>query len=181
MAGRQLGSATTLVVAFLTVLGGCATPDTSPRSDGMPPPSRHTDQSQGSTLREGGSDDSAGAATCAQTYRPAAVAQRAFAFDGTVTDVGDGPNDLGSVAVTFEVREWFHGGSRKTVRVDLAPPSSSQLESSIAGGTYGVGSRLLVSGEPRWGGRPLDHAVAWGCGFTRLYDPSTAASWRQPD
>jgi len=33
--------------------------------------------------------------------------------------------------------------------------------------SYGVGSRLLVSGEPRWGGGALTNAIAWGCGFTQ--------------
>ena len=48
-----------------------------------------------------------------------------------------------------------------------------------AGGyVYDIGSRLLVSGEPRWEGSPLDAPIAWGCGFARYYDPQTAAVWR---
>jgi hypothetical protein len=42
-----------------------------------------------------------------------------------------------------------------------------------------MGSRLLVSGEPRWGGTPLEDPIAWGCGFTRYYDSGTAKSWKQ--
>lgn len=44
--------------------------------------------------------------------------------------------------------------------------------------SYGVGTRLLVSGEPRWGGTdPLRDAFAWGCGFTRYYDAQAATDW----
>lgn len=56
-----------------------------------------------------------------------------------------------------------------TVVVDLQAPARS----------YGLGSRLLVSGEPRWGGTALEDAIAWGCAFTRYYDPATANSWRR--
>lgn len=103
----------------------------------------------------------------------AALARRSFAFDGTVTGIGapvsEVPGDeaaVGYVGVTFAVDEWFEGGSAATVTVDLY-------------GRPAVGLRLLVSGEPRWGGAPLDRAVAWPCGFTRYYDPATATDWRR--
>lgn len=47
-----------------------------------------------------------------------------------------------------------------------------------SGPSYGLGTRLLVSGEPRWGGGALTDAMAWGCGFTRYYDKATADNWR---
>ncbi len=40
-----------------------------------------------------------------------------------------------------------------------------------------VGERLLVSGEPRWGGEPLDDAIAWECGFTESFSEATADEW----
>jgi len=65
------------------------------------------------------------------------------------------------------------------VTLDMTPPQPDRgqavLESALS---YGVGTRLLVSGEPRWGGAPLTDAIAWGCGFTRYYDPATADAWR---
>lgn len=119
---------------------------------------------------------------CVEAYSPAAVAGRAFAFDGTVTAISPSLPDRpdmgrGMVAVTFRVNRWFRGGSGATVSVDWYPPGqlNSATDPSLA--TYGIGSRLLVAGEPRWGGAPLDHAVAWTCGFTRYYDPQTAAAW----
>ncbi len=117
------------------------------------------------------------AALCAAVYSPSAVAERSFAFDGTVVGIADGTTnkpgmgDLETVAVTFEVTEWFRGGSGPTVTVDMG-----------RFGAAAVGDRLLVSGEPRWGGAPLEDAIAWGggeCGdFTRDYTESVAAEWR---
>lgn len=126
-----------------------------------------------------------GASSCVAKYTPQAAANRSFAFDGTVTAIGRGTTDrpgrgrLGYAAVTFTVHEWFRGGSAANVTVDMAPPQTASSVTSVSGGSYDVGSRLLVSGEPRWGGPALRDAVAWGCGFTRSYDSQTASSWRQ--
>jgi hypothetical protein len=123
-----------------------------------------------------------GAPSCVEQYTPQAVGHRAFAFDGTVTDIGTaegtGANDLGYVAVTFTVNEWYHGADTGTVTIDMASPEATSEETSVSGGSYAVGSRLLVSGEPRWGGGALDDAVAWGCGFTRYFDEQDADRWR---
>ena len=123
-----------------------------------------------------------GAASCVEQYTPQAVGQRAFAFDGKVTSIGTaddtGENDLGYVPVRFAVNEWFHGADTAIVTVDMASPEVGSEELSVSGGSYAVGSRLLVSGEPRWGGAALVDAVAWGCGFTRYFDKQTAQRWR---
>jgi hypothetical protein len=120
-----------------------------------------------------------GAASCVEEYSPAAVTGRAFAFDGTVTDIGPARGDAGLdlAAVSFTVHEWFAGGSGAAFTVDMTPPQAG-------GGTedsppaYAVGTRLLVSGEDRWGEASLDDAIAWGCGFSRYYDQTTANRWR---
>ncbi|WP_353952143.1 hypothetical protein V6K52_01490 [Knoellia sp. S7-12] len=110
-----------------------------------------------------------------EEYTLAAVTNRAFAFDGVVIDIGDsvsdqgGEGDLGLPGVTFRVYQWFSGGEGRTFRVDLQAPS----------GSFGVGSRLLVSGESRWGEPDLAAAIAWGCGFTRYFDAKTAHAWEQ--
>jgi len=123
------------------------------------------------------------AASCVEEYSPRRVTGRAFAFDGTLTAIGPsrsgrpGAPPLALVAATFTVNEWFRGGSGSTVSVDITPPEAGQsLGEAVP--SYGVGSRLLVSGEPRWGGGALTNAIAWGCGFTRYYDQATADSWR---
>jgi hypothetical protein len=107
-----------------------------------------------------------------------------------VAEIGPGGSEdlgagLGYVAVTFTVHEWFHGGSGGTVTVDMWPPAegpeTTQVPDGEWGSPYAVGTRLLVSGEPRWGGEPLGQAVAWTCGFTRYYDEATATQWRTVD
>jgi hypothetical protein len=59
----------------------------------------------------------------------------------------------------------------------MGPPTDGEMQQSA---TYEVGTRLLVSGEPRWGGAPLDRAIAYGCGgFTRYYEAALAEEWRR--
>ena len=120
--------------------------------------------------------------SCIEGYSPAALAGSSFAFDGTVTAVGPARSNRPGVSlplagVTFRVNQWFRGGSGPTVTVDLDAPPTANSSSDSSVPAYGVGTRLLVSGAPRWGGAPLDAAIAWGCGFTRSYDPQTAAEW----
>lgn len=124
--------------------------------------------------------------SCVEPYSPAAARGHAFAFDGDVVSVGpsvtnrsDGA-DLDVVGVTFAVREWFAGGGDDTFTVDMPPPGHCPEASSESGPEYTTGTRLLVSGEPRWGGPPQNSPIAWTCGFTRYYDPQTAAQWRSP-
>ncbi|GAA3339125.1 hypothetical protein GCM10020358_21730 [Amorphoplanes nipponensis] len=127
-----------------------------------------------------------GRASCVEGYTPEAIANRAFAFDGVVVDIGpahsnrSGKGYLDLVGVTFAVREWFSGGTGPNITVDMGSPTAgTQDVTAEVFHSYAIGSRLLVSGEPRWGGSPLDAPIAWGCGFTRYYDQQTAGSWRR--
>lgn len=123
------------------------------------------------------------ASRCVESYSPEAVLGRAFAFDGVVVALGSSVSDrrdegdLDIPGVTFEVRQWFAGGSAETVTVDLPFPGSATSALGAPDSAFGIGSRLLISGEARWGGSPLDHPIAWGCGFSRYYDRETAKSW----
>lgn len=117
------------------------------------------------------------AVSCVETYSPQTLTNRSLAFDGTVAAVGASISNrpdkgqLELTGVTFTVNTWYRGGTTGEVTVDLPPPASR---------SYSVGSRLLVSGEPRWAGEPLDRPIAWtACGgFTRYYDPETAQVWQ---
>ncbi|MBN9620850.1 MAG: hypothetical protein J0H43_14145 [Actinobacteria bacterium] len=117
-----------------------------------------------------------------EPYSLSALAQRAFAFDGTVSaivapqpDASDGGGLSGYVFVSFTVHEWFRGGSGTAVTLDMFGPAVTVGREV----SYGVGTRLLMSGEPRFGGSPLQDPIGWGCGFSRYYDETTATAWRQ--
>lgn len=160
----------------VVALAGCAASQTQPAatkasaSPTLPDPASATAAAAGGTLGEGS------ASSCVATYSPSAVAERSFAFDGTVVGIAEGTTnkpgmgDLDTVAVTFDVTEWFRGGSGPRVTVDMG-----------RFGAAAVGDRLLVAGELRWGGAPLEDAIAWQCGgggFTRDYEKEVAAQWR---
>ncbi|MGY1753551.1 hypothetical protein [Blastococcus sp. SYSU D01042] len=126
-----------------------------------------------------------------QGYSPVGLAghltqEGAFAFAGTVTGVEPG-TDLGpemarqKMTVTFRVQTWYAGGSGATVDVVLDGPDTE--DSSVS--TYGIGTRLLVSGvlapTERASGTPTatgDMALfGFSCGYTRYHDEATAAEW----
>ncbi len=121
------------------------------------------------------------AASCSE-YAPALIGQRDFSLDGTVTDIGEQRFPLlpgetesdGYFAVTFDVHTWYRGGEGGTVTLHMEnDPYLSTPQGSAE--TYGVGTRLLVSGDVSdvEGRGP----IAQGCGFTRYYDEQTAAEW----
>lgn len=136
----------------------------------------HTSDNRGGPLPDGG------AASCVASYSPETLQNRDFAFDGTVVRMGPSVSDRGDdgdlnlAGITFEVREWFVGGDADEVTVDLQSVGEDIAEEDSP---FQVGTRLLVSGEPRWGGVPLDSPIAWGCGFSRYYDKQTATAWRE--
>lgn len=120
------------------------------------------------------------AASCAYAYSPRAVSQYTdFAFDGTVTGVGRHPSDqFYDLPVRLHVNAWFRGGPAHTVVLDM-PLSSPETWHEDAAPPVTVGTRLLVSGKTPTANNSLHHhAVAWSCGFSRYYDPQTAAAWR---
>ena len=168
--GAGAAVAASVVLAAVLGGGGVSVPDSSPE-----------ELTAGPAISGQGALADSGFMSCVESYDGGdSVAGRAFAFDGTVTAIGpartDREPDSQSVGVRFEVNEWFAGGNTATVVVDMTRPDIVRVEEMAP--AYGVGTRLLVSGEPRWGGAPLDDPIAWGCGFTRYYDEATAGSWR---
>lgn len=129
-----------------------------------------------------GAVEPAGAAySCVETYSAETLVRRSFAFDGTVlaTEVRTDPRlpeGEGKVPwVTFEVNRWFRGGSVSEVGVWI-----EVLNTETSAGIIRAvpGTRLLVAGEPRWGGDPLEDPVAWPCGFTQPWTAETADEWQ---
>lgn len=175
----------------LAAMGACA--DTRAVSSPRPLQTGGNAQDMDSDKQDKGGDPTVGrtgpladggASSCVRSYAAKAVGELGFAFDGVVVEFGASVSDrgddadLGLAGVTFEVREWFSGGQGETVTVDMQHPSEDALVSN-ADYAYGVGSRLLISGQPRWGGPPLQQPIAWGCGFSRYHDPATATAWRE--
>ncbi len=125
-----------------------------------------------------------GAADCVEDYNLKNLTGRDFAFDGTVVAVRsavDARNDDGDVVypdATFKVNEWYRGGTGPTVTISMQTPGDVGDVRGREGSGYGIGSRLLISGEPLHGGKPLERPVAWSCGFSRYYDTDSAGAWR---
>jgi hypothetical protein len=123
---------------------------------------------------------SSAAASCVEEYSLTNLANRAFAFDGTVTEIesleGASPGSTAYALVTFEVHEWFRPDGPNQISVEMNPPG---LPSTLASADYAVGTRLLVSGEPRWGGEPLEDPIVWSCGFSRTHSIAAAEDWRE--
>jgi hypothetical protein len=128
----------------------------------------HTTESGSGASETSGDIDSA--ASCVSEYSADTLGERAFAFDGTVVELRSehdprGPEqDVVTTRALFEVHEWFAGGSDGAALVWMMREVT-------------VGERLLVTGEPRWGGEPLEDAIAWECGFTTEHSEARAAEW----
>lgn len=119
--------------------------------------------------------------SCAKEYSASEVGRRAFAFSGTVRSIGPSRTNHGGVAMplvsaTFRVDHWFKGGTGQTVTIDISDPQGP-VRSSEGPPSFGIGTRLLVSGEHRWDVGDPNDLLAWSCGFTRYYDTDTAHSW----
>jgi hypothetical protein len=184
---RRAAGASFTVVATLAVGASLVfshTPTDEPSQDATGTTSSR-DGSSGLTTTPTGPLPDTGVTSCAEEYTLATLGRRDFAFDGTVVNIATEEGGLGAATVTFRVERWFLGGSQVEVAMSMSAPRGGSTVQP--GGThdseyepsYRIGSRLLVSGEPRWGGAPLDDPVVWTCGFTRYYDPGTAADWNK--
>ena len=110
---------------------------------------------------------------CVEFYSLETLANRDFAFDGTVSSVsGD--------QVTFVVNQWFLGDQVTEVTL-TATGLTGGVVTSGGGVTLGgevtsidgdvtlvEGERFLVAGSGTF---------AWSCGFTQAYDAAVAADW----
>lgn len=173
-AGVLVAASVAMAMGATGVLGDgqpSRSPVASPRSPGA------STTSPGAVERSGALPVPAGAA-CAYSS-PAVVARlTALAFDGTVVAVEPERQGKSSdgysrwITTTFDVHEWFHGGSASTVTVDV--PVAGSIDPLAP--PFEVGTRLLVSGAKS--GPAASGMVAWGCGFTRYYDTATADRWR---
>ena len=177
------GAAAAMEAAVAVVSGGLFTGQPVGRPLATPPVASKGPQAILSGIAPKGPLNSAGHGKCVEEYSSKRVTGRAFAFDGTIFAIGPARSNrpgvsLDLVAATFTVNHWYKGGSGSTVTVDVTHTGTGKGIEDSTTAVYGIGSRLLVSGTPRWGGAALTDAIAWGCGFTRYYDKATADSWQ---
>lgn len=117
------------------------------------------------------SADDTSTGRCVEQYSGATLRERAFAFDGTVVSVASvqdpraPKDDIVAGQVEFQVHEWF------------SPRGPGDLVKVWMQRSVEPGDRLLVAGEPRWGGEPLDDAIAHECEFTASYSDALRAEW----
>lgn len=139
-----------LVIASILLMSACG----SERPD------------QGAPHRPGGQDDgtSATTASCVEQYSLENLKQRDYAFDGTVQAIDQGAD---ADRVTFDVHEWYKGGSGETT---VRRAFGFAATTSAGSAPHSVGDRLLVAG---------DQDLVWECGFTQPYDAQVAQDWER--
>ena len=103
-----------------------------------------------------------GIGSCVETYSLEALANRNFAFDGTVAAI-DGDQ------VTFDINQSFLGSLGDPVTLSAAGMTGTSITSG-GGPSLAEGQRYLVAG---------DDTFVWGCGFTQPYDAGVAAHWEE--
>jgi hypothetical protein len=151
------------------LLGTACGEDAEPRPQGEPPAAVDTSSTSTDV-----------AASCIEVYSPETLPNRSFAFDGTIASVETRSDpklpsgERESPWVEFEVNRWFKGGSEERVGIWMDGLNADTSVDTLVGE---VGTRLLVSGEPRWGGDPLEDPLAWTCGFTQPWTEQAAAEW----
>ncbi len=100
-------------------------------------------------------------AMCLDAESAGTIADRDFAFDGTVTAIGD------EERVTFTVNRVFVGDVGGETTLVATGMAAGHLTSNGGPGME-VGGRYLVSG---------DEDFVWSCGFTQTYSDALAAEW----
>lgn len=174
------GAAVAIALA-LTTATMLMRPRTNVTQPAIPTATANSAQSTPSTTTHGDVFGSGTQLSCVDEYSPQTLGQRAFAFDGTVLSVGGSATTTEQpglyVPVAFHVNRWYRGGHDTKITVAMFPPS---VATSAGNAAYGIGSRLLVSGESRTGAAdPLTDPISWACGFTRWYTDADARKWEQ--
>jgi hypothetical protein len=154
---RRIAVVAIAVVALTACSEGGETP---------PEPSGGTaaDELTDPILAEGGSS---GLRSCAFEFGPQTLAERQFAFDGTVADIVEPEAPDAPYDVVFRVTRWFQGGEGTTVTVKTYDVSGTSLAGDLG---LEEGERILASG---------DGDYLWGCGFSMPYTDQDAGVFQE--
>lgn len=104
-----------------------------------------------------------GLGSCAFEFSVETLAERQFAFEGTVTEIREPVAMDAPYEVHFDVARWFSGGEAATTTVGTYDVSGTSLAGDLG---LAVGDRVLASG---------DEAFLWGCGFSMPYSEESAS------
>jgi len=108
-----------------------------------------------------------GLGSCAFEFSVDTLAERQFAFEGTVTEIREPAAMDAPYEIVFEVARWFKGGEASTTTVRTYDVSGTSLAGDLG---LAEGDRVLASG---------DEDFLWGCGFSMPYSDSDAALFEQ--
>lgn len=173
----KYAAATGLSLAFVAAVVSGGTVLLAPKKTLQSAAAPHAAPQKNGALPDPGMTD------CRLAESAADVAKLPASFDGTVSKIGlasDGADAISAryVGVTFTVNEWFRGGPGQIITVRMAAPLAPTEVVGDPGPSYGIGTRLLLSGAPDEELPGPEGISAWGCGYTRYYDEETAAAWR---
>lgn len=104
-----------------------------------------------------------GLGSCAFEFSVETLAERQFAFEGTVAEIREPAAMDAPYEIVFQVAQWFNGGDASTTSVRTYDVSGTSLAGDLG---LAVGDRVLASG---------DEDFLWGCGFSMPYSDSNAA------
>ena len=108
-----------------------------------------------------------GLGSCAFEFSVDTLAERQFAFEGTVTEIREPGATDAPYEIVFEVARWFNGGEASTTTVRTYDVSGTSLAGDLG---LAVADRVLASG---------DEDFLWGCGFSMPYSDADAALFEQ--
>lgn len=149
MRSRMLALAAIVVISF----AACSNPE----------PQGATGSAAGDRLTDPMiADDGTGLGSCAFEFSVEVLAERGFAFDGTVTQIRepaamDAPNE-----VDFAVARWYAGGDGAIATLTTYDVSGTSLAGDLG---LQEGESILDSG---------DGDILWGCGFSMPYSGQDA-------
>jgi len=105
---------------------------------------------------------SGGLGSCAFEFAPETLADRQFAFDGTVAEIVEPETPDAPYDVVFQVTHWYHGDEAPSVTLKTYDVSGTSLAGDLG---LERGERILASG---------DDDFLWGCGFSMPYTDQDA-------
>lgn len=158
---RHVLAVTAIALLALTACSDGNEPDPAAQATGTTGSSA-ADELTDPIVAEGGA---AGLGSCAFGFSPETLAERQFAFDGTVAEIAEPAAQDAPYEVVFDVTTWYRGGEGSSVTVKTYDVSGTSLAGDLG---LEPGERILASG---------DDDFLWGCGFSMPYTDQDAAAF----